>query len=236
MAGLLEVDGLAVDMAGRTILHGLDLRIDPGAVIALVGHNGAGKTTTMRALAGLERAGGKITLAGEDVSRMGAADRARRGIALVPDGGNGVFAGLSVSENLKLGKVGARIGSKDAERASDLIGEIAPFVHDRPKQKAGSLSGGQRQMLALASALGRLPRLLLLDEPSIGLAPSVVSHLMVSIGRVAAQLGMGVLLVEQNLAAALTVAEKVLIMKEGRIAASFRSQDAPPVNELLHHF
>lgn len=234
---LLEVDRLTVRRAGREVVREISFGVDRGSVVALIGHNGAGKTSTMRALAGLERCDGAVRLNGTELGRSGAAARARLGISLVPDGGRGVFAGLSVEENIRLARVGvaaapaAKAGGTDA-----LIAEVAPFIPERQRQLAGSLSGGQRQMLALAGVLGRMPSVLLLDEPSIGLAPRVVADLMQGVQRAAKELGIGVLLVEQDIGAALAISDTVLIMKEGRIAAAYDGQEVPDVTELWEHF
>jgi branched-chain amino acid transport system ATP-binding protein len=219
----------------RTLVHSIDLTVAPGEVVAIVGHNGAGKSTTMRGLAGLHRTSGRVLLGDQDLTHASPSARVRAGIALVPDGGKGVFGPLTVSANIALAQVGTK--ARDVpESVTTLVNSLAPFLVERADQLAASLSGGQRQMLALATVLLRSPRLLMLDEPSIGLAPKVVDDLLVGVRSAADLLKVGVILVEQDVGAAMSVADQVLVMKEGRIRERYDRGSMPDISELWKHF
>jgi len=214
MSLLLEVQGLTVNYGGIRAVKGLDLEVHEGEVVCLIGANGAGKTTTLKALAGLVPASGTIRYAGQDVARLPVHRRARLGIALVPEG-RGIFPRLTVAENLAMGAYSRndRTGiSTDLERVYGLF----PRLKERHAQSGGTLSGGEQQMLAIARALMGRPRLLLLDEPSMGLAPLAVQKIFETIRLIADQ-GMTLLLVEQNARLALEASRRGYVLEGGRI-------------------
>ncbi len=211
---LLEVRGLAVHYGGIRAVKGLDLEVREGEVVCLIGANGAGKTTTLRALAGLAPSTGSIRYAGSEIAALPVHRRARLGIALVPEG-RGIFPRLTVAENLDMGAYtrNDRVGiSEDLERVYGLF----PRLKERQAQTGGTLSGGEQQMLAIARALMGRPRLLLLDEPSMGLAPLAVEKIFETIRLIAAQ-GMPLLLVEQNARLALAASRRGYVLEGGRI-------------------
>ena len=221
MSNLLEVKGLRIAYGGIQAVRGIDLHVEEGELVALIGSNGAGKTSTLKALAGILPPGsGQIQFDGKTLNGVPAHQRVAMGIALVPEG-RGVFARLSVSENLLMG---AYSRSDDNEIKEDLrrMYELFPRLVERRDQLAGTLSGGEQQMLAMARALMSRPRLLMLDEPSMGLAPLMVKKIFETIRQVAAQ-GMSILLVEQNARLALQAADRGYVMESGAIALSGES-------------
>ena len=213
----LEVMGLEAGYGPVQVLRGLDLHVDHGEVVVILGANGAGKTTTLRALSGMIQAKGSITLDGEELIGRNPADIVRRGVAHVPQG-RGTFPELSVEDNLRVGAFARR----DKEIAADLAMwyETYPVLHERRTQPAGSLSGGEQQMLAVARALMSRPSLLLLDEPSLGLAPRVVADLFDRLQRINAEAGTTMLVVEQNAALALALAQRAYVLEAGALALS----------------
>jgi branched-chain amino acid transport system ATP-binding protein len=228
MTALLEVEGLTAAYGQIRALHGVDLTVGEGQVVALLGPNGAGKTTTLRSICGMVRASGRITFRGRDLTGLATEKVSRLGIAHVPEG-RGTFPGLTVTENLKLGAYGRR--DPEVRRDIDRWFEIFPRLADRRDQPAGSLSGGEQQMLAVARALLSRPTLLLLDEPSLGLAPLVVREVFEALGRIRAEQGTGMLLVEQNAALALELADAAYVLAAGRTvlsgpASEIRAEDS----------
>lgn len=220
---LLEIKGLEIGYGGIHAVKGIDFHIGQGELVALIGSNGAGKTTTLKALAGLiAPAGGQIDYDGRVLNAVPAHQRVSMGIALVPEG-RGVFARLTVAENLLMG---AYSRCDQAQINDDLARMYAlfPRLVERRDQLAGTLSGGEQQMLAMARALMSRPRLLMLDEPSMGLAPLMVKKIFETIREVAAQ-GMSILLVEQNARLALQVSSRSYVMEGGSIALSGVSAD-----------
>ncbi len=218
---LLAVENLKVAYGGIQALKGVSLEVAPGELVALIGSNGAGKTTTLKALAGLlQPASGKIHYHGQSLQGVPAHRRVEDGLALVPEG-RGVFARLTVAENLQMGaytrRDQAQIGA-DLERMYALF----PRLAERRSQLAGTLSGGEQQMVAMARALMSRPRLLLLDEPSMGLAPMMVAKIFETIRDISAQ-GVAILLVEQNAKLALETAQRGYVLEGGRIALSDRA-------------
>ena len=215
---LLEVHSLQVAYGGIQAVKGIALHIAPGELVALIGSNGAGKTTTLKTLAGLlHPASGQIHYGGKNLHNVASHQRVAMGIALVPEG-RGVFARLTVQENLQMG---AYCRSDQHEIAADLarMYELFPRLAERKGQLAGTLSGGEQQMVAMARALMSRPRLLMLDEPSMGLAPLMVQKIFETIRDIAA-LGMSILLVEQNARLALQVAQRGYVMESGEITLS----------------
>jgi len=215
---LLEISGLKVAYGGIHAIKGIDLHVASGELVALIGSNGAGKTTTLKTLAGLlHPADGKIHYDGKSLHNVEAHRRASMGIALVPEG-RGVFARMTIEENLLMG---AYSRSDKTGIATDLgrMYKLFPRLAERSDQVAGTLSGGEQQMVAMARALMSSPRLLMLDEPSMGLAPLMVQKIFDTIRNIAA-LGMSILLVEQNAKLALEVAQRGYVMEGGDITLS----------------
>ncbi|KIR60951.1 MULTISPECIES: ABC transporter ATP-binding protein [Micromonospora] len=223
---LLEIKDLTLLYGRIQALHGISLVVNEGEVVALIGANGAGKTTTMRAISGLRPvAQGSIVFDGTDVTRMRADLRVTRGIGQAPEG-RGVFPGMTVLENLEMGAYTRR---DKAEIAKDMamVLDLFPRLAERRKQAGGTLSGGEQQMLAVGRALMARPRLLLLDEPSMGLAPKLIQQIFEIITRINEQ-GTTILLVEQNAQQALSRAHRGYVLETGRIVKEGTGQ------ELLH--
>ena len=212
---LLEVKNLRAGYGAGEVLHGIDVAVARGGVTALLGANGAGKTTALRAICGMLRRTGEITLDGERIDRAATEDIARRGVAHVPDG-RGTFMELTVEENLRLGAYTRRDGGVGADIARMLV--QFPALRTRLRQQAGTLSGGEQQMLAIARALLSRPKLLLLDEPSFGLAPLIVRQIFDILTGIRGESGIGILLVEQNATLALALADHACILEAGAIA------------------
>lgn len=228
MTVLLEAKGLTAGYGQTAVLHGLDFVVDEGGVTTLLGANGAGKTTTLRAICGMVRTGGEIRFGDERINGKATEDIVRRGIAHVPDG-RGTFMEMTVEENFRLGAYIRR----DPEVAADferMFGYF-PRLKQRYRQQAGTLSGGEQQMLAIARALLLRPRLLLLDEPSFGLAPLIVQEIFGIMQRIREEQGVSILLVEQNANLALELADRAYLLETGRIviagpAAEIRQDEA----------
>ncbi|MDB5803344.1 MAG: transporter related protein [Betaproteobacteria bacterium] len=219
---LLEAAKLEVAYGGIRAVKGIDIAVDSGELVALIGANGAGKTTTLKALAGmLPWTAGHGSFDGKPLREMPLHQRVRQGLVLVPEG-RGVFARLSIAENLDMGAYARRDGdiAADMERMYALF----PRLKDRRTQLAGTLSGGEQQMLAMARALMARPRLLMLDEPSMGLAPMVVELIFKTIRDVSAQ-GVTILLVEQNARLALTISQRAYVMESGLVTLSGKASD-----------
>jgi branched-chain amino acid transport system ATP-binding protein len=220
---MLEVRDLQVAYGGICAVKSISLQIAPGELVALIGSNGAGKTTTLKTLAGLlHPASGQIRYNGKSLHNVAVHQRVSMGMALVPEG-RGVFARLTVEENLQMG---AYSRSNEHEIAADLVRmyELFPRLAERRDQLAGTLSGGEQQMVAMARALMSRPRLLMLDEPSMGLAPLMVQKIFETICDIAS-LGMSILLVEQNARLALQVARRGYVMESGTITLSGASEE-----------
>ncbi len=212
---LLEARDLTAGYGESDVLHGIGFGVEEGGVTALLGANGAGKTTTLRALCGMIRARGTIVFRGEKIAGCATEEIARRGIAHVPDG-RGTFLELTVEENLRLGAI--TTGRRDAD--FPLMFEYFPTLREKLRQQAGTLSGGEQQMLAIARALLLRPRLLLLDEPSFGLAPLIVREIFAIMRRINTEEGVGILVVEQNAGLALAIADRAYLLETGRIVLS----------------
>jgi branched-chain amino acid transport system ATP-binding protein len=212
---LLEVHGLKISYGGINAVKGIDLKVERGEMVALIGANGAGKTTTLKAICGLlAPAAGKVRYDGHDVTGAPSFTLVERGLALVPEG-RGVFGRMQVEENLEMGAYTRRDGAA-VRRDLARVYELFPRLHERRRQLAGTLSGGEQQMLAIGRALMGAPRLLLLDEPSMGLAPIMVQRIFDTIRKVAAE-GVTVLLVEQNAKLALEASQRGYVMESGTI-------------------
>ena len=214
-APLLAVRGLhAGYRVSADVLHGIDLTVAEGDITALLGANGAGKTTTLRAICGMVRARGEIRLGAERIDGRRTEDIARRGVAHVPDG-RGTFREMSVEENLHLGAYTRPV--RELKAAFERVLGYFPRLRERLRQQAGTLSGGEQQMLAIARALLLRPRLLLLDEPSFGLAPLIVQEIFKIMRQVRDGERVGILLVEQNAALALKLADHACLLETGRV-------------------
>jgi branched-chain amino acid transport system ATP-binding protein len=220
---LLEVKNLHASYGPTRVLHGIDFGMEEGSITALLGANGAGKTTTLRALCAMVKTSGMVSFAGQPINGRATEDIVRLGIAHVPDG-RGTFVNLTTEENLKLGAYTRR--DRDAIR-SDLerVYGYFPRLRERRAQQAGTLSGGEQQMLAVSRALMLRPRLLLLDEPSFGLAPLIVRELFDILRTVRQTERVSMLLVEQNAAMALDLADHAYLIETGRVVLSGTARD-----------
>jgi branched-chain amino acid transport system ATP-binding protein len=221
VSALLELRDVEARYGPVKALHGVSVTVDEGEIVAVLGANGAGKTTMLHSISNTVRRSGEIRFAGVSTGRLGPEGVARLGVAHVPDG-RGTFAELTVLENLRLGAY-TRRGSLRADLAR--VREYFPWVEERRHQQAGTLSGGEQQMLALARAFMQRPRLLLLDEPSLGLAPLVVAEIFTIIRELNEQEGMTVLVVEQNANIALQAASRAYVLEVGRIAVEGTSAE-----------
>lgn len=213
---LLELAGVMAGYDKKEVLHGVSLHVEEGEIVALLGPNGAGKTTTLKVIFGLLRPSrGRILYGGRGIEGARPSENVRRGMALVPQGGR-VFAPLSVVENLELGAYLLRGQEEFRGRLQDVYG-LFPRLSERKFQRAGSLSGGERQMLSVSRALILRPRLLLLDEPSEGLSPLLVREVISALADIRKRLGTTMLIVEQNVRAALSIADRAYVMRLGQV-------------------
>jgi branched-chain amino acid transport system ATP-binding protein len=213
---LLRIRGVQAGYGHKQVLHGVDLDVAAGEVVALMGHNGAGKTTTIRAVLGSLRAtAGTVEVSGQDLTREPVRRVVGAGVAMIPSE-RFVFPDLTVHDNLLLGAANAPAGSSTAERLA-AVRELFPILADRDRQPAGQMSGGQQRMVSLGIALMARPRLLLLDEPSLGLAPSVVETIFARLRELADRERLGILLLEQNVKQALQIADRAYVMRSGSI-------------------
>ena len=216
MAPILELRAVKAFYGQSEVVHGIDLAVEEGGMTVLLGANGAGKTTTLRAICGMVRTEGEITFAGKRLDRRGTEDIAALGVAHVPEG-RGTFIGLTVEENLRLG---GYTRPRQARANMERMFGYFPILSQRRKQQGGALSGGEQQMLAIARALMMEPRLLVLDEPSFGLAPRVVEDIFKIVARIRNEERVSVLLVEQNANLALELAEHAYLLETGYVVAS----------------
>ncbi len=223
MPALLEAKGLHAAYGLTKVLHGIDFQVEEGGVTALLGANGAGKTTTLRAICGMLKTQGTLTLGGESIIGVPTEDIVRRGVAHVPDG-RGTFMELTVEENMRLGAY-TRADRAAVEADFERMFGYFPRLKERFRQQAGTLSGGEQQMLAISRALVLRPRLLLLDEPSFGLAPLIVKDIFAILRRIRDEEKVSILLVEQNASLALAFAEDAYLLETGRIVVAGKAAD-----------
>ena len=216
MAPILELHALKAFYGQSEVVHGIDVAVEEGGMTVLLGPNGAGKTTTLRAICGMVRSEGEITFAGKRLNRRATEDIAAFGVAHVPEG-RGTFVGLTVEENLRLGGY-TRL--RNAPLNMERMYGYFPILADRRRQQGGALSGGEQQMLAIARALMMEPRLLVLDEPSFGLAPRVVEDIFKIVERIKREERVSVLLVEQNANLALELSDHAYLLETGYVVAS----------------
>jgi branched-chain amino acid transport system ATP-binding protein len=219
MAPLLELNDVSARYGQVAALHDISLTVDEGEIVALLGANGAGKTTTLRAVSGMVRRSGEVIVGGKRLRGAGPESVARSGVAHVPEG-RGIFSELTVWENLRMGAY-MRRGRPDFKTVLDYF----PWLDARRNQQAGTLSGGEQQMLALARAFLQRPRLLMLDEPSLGLAPLITREVFRVVGDLNQKEGLAVLVVEQNAAIALSSAHRAYVLETGSIALSGAAAD-----------
>jgi len=224
MGGELVLSNVTAGYGEFIILHSVSLRVPEKKITALIGPNGAGKTTTLKTIMGMTRLReGKIELGGEDISRLPTHRRVELGITLVPEG-RGLFPSLTVRENLAIGAYTKRARER-VQESMEIIFSLFPKLKQRLDQRAGTLSGGEAQMLAIARGLMSRPEILLLDEPSQGLAPVVVIELFQAIERLNRELGIAVLLVEQHVKESLELAETAYVIEQGSIVREGRGPD-----------
>jgi branched-chain amino acid transport system ATP-binding protein len=214
VTALLDVAGLTAGYGKKIVVTGVDLTLDPGEIVAVLGHNGAGKTTLLRAIFGLIRPrAGRVGFGARDITGRSPSDNIADGLAMVPQG-HGIFRTLNVRQNLGLGGFAVADRGVIAERLQRVFA-LFPVLDERQTQVGGTLSGGQQQMLSIGMALMSGPRLLILDEPSIGLAPALVERVMASIREINEGYGTSILLVEQNLKHALKIAGRAVVLNRG---------------------
>lgn len=231
---MLHVEQLRAGYGSTPVLQDLTLHVPAGARVAVLGRNGVGKTTLLRAIIGeLPVMGGTVRLGDEEVTRRPAHERARRGVAYVPQGRD-IFPGLSVLDNLRVAAYAVRL--KDWRSTLDEVLEQFPVLGDKSALAGGGLSGGQQQILALGRALMTRPRLLLLDEPSEGIQPSIVDQIAEHVRRINEEKGITVVLVEQNLQFATKIAQHAHLMDKGRIVRDMPAQDVLADRELQHEY
>jgi branched-chain amino acid transport system ATP-binding protein len=222
---LLAVDDVYLSYGPSPIVQGVSLTVDMGEVVALLGRNGVGKTTLARGLVGLTPiASGHVRIEGDDVTGMTAHRVSRRGVRIVPQG-RGIFPRLSVAENLR---IGAFLSQEPDPRVRELLHELFPILWERLQQRAGTLSGGEQQMLAIARALVSAPKLLILDEPTEGVAPVLIDRIEDALRLLFAEMRLGVLLIEQNLDFAFAMAQRGYVMEKGQIVLE------APIADLRH--
>lgn len=215
--GLLRVEDVVTGYGKKQVVNGVSLHVSRGEIVALIGHNGAGKSTLLKAIFGLIPLWqGQVVLHGKPVAKPVPRELLRAGVAYVPQG-NRVFTDLTVAENLEMGGITLR-GKQELKEGMERVFNLFPGLKDRLKQRAGTLSGGEKQMLALSNALIVSPRLLLLDEPSLGLAPPLISEALGRIQQISRDNGVTVLIVEQKVREVLKIANRVVVLRNGRVS------------------
>jgi branched-chain amino acid transport system ATP-binding protein len=230
---VLRLNGLEAGYGPKTVISGVSFALEPGQILAFLGHNGAGKTTTLKSIMGVLRpSGGEVLFDGQRIDRLSVAERVGLGLRLLPEG-RGIFPDLSVAENIDV--VAARNVSAGAMFGVPDVYALFPALAERRTTRAGSMSGGQQQMLALSLAMLGTPRCLMLDEPSIGLAPNLVERMFQQVREVCKSHAMTAVLVEQNVAAAMKIADRVIIMNNGQIVFDGDPDEARASN-FWHYF
>jgi branched-chain amino acid transport system ATP-binding protein len=230
---VLRLTGITAGYGAKTVISNVSFALQPGQILAFLGHNGAGKTTTLRAVMGLLKPReGVVEFDGHPINQMDVAERIARGLRLLPEG-RGIFPDLSVAENVDV--VAARNVGPDAMFDVPDVYRLFPVLDERRATRSGSLSGGQQQMLALSLAILGTPRCLMLDEPSIGLAPNLVERMFEQVREVCKSHAMTAVLVEQNVAAAMKIADRVIIMNNGQIVFDGNPDEARASN-FWHYF
>ena len=219
MSAILEVKNLEASYGELQVLRGISFEVENGGVTTLLGANGAGKTTTLRAMCGMIQRSGTITLEGRDISRMHTEDIVRIGVAHIPEG-RGTFTTLTTEENLHLGAMARPNNPSEIQSDIDKVYDFFPRLKERRNQQAGTLSGGEQQMLAIARALMLRPKLMLLDEPSFGLAPLITRQIFDILANLNRDTGTSMLLVEQNASLALELADHAYLIETGSIVMS----------------
>jgi branched-chain amino acid transport system ATP-binding protein len=238
MSALLDVDGLSAGYGPVPVLHGIDLSLEPATITVVLGANGAGKTTLLRSLSGLLRpSGGSVRLDGRDLASVPVERLVTLGVAHVPEG-RGVITELTVEENLRLGGLWRRgaQASRDTAAAISEVYELFEPLANRRRYHGHQLSGGERQMLALGRALVARPKLLLLDEPSLGLAPVITARIMALLRTLRDTTDLTVLLVEQNVRSALAIADQAVVLALGRVVSRGEASDLQGDEELRHAY
>ncbi len=224
MSAALELTDVHAGYGQATVLEGVDISVEAGEVIAVVGANGAGKTTLLNAIAGIiPTTSGRIVFDGQDITKAKAHELPGRGLALVPEGGR-LFPFMTVQENLEMGSFSRR-GDSDLRRTMEEVTELFPILRERRSQLAGRLSGGERQMCAIARAVMSRPKLLMLDEPSVGLSPKMVAEVFALVDALAERQGLTVVLVEQNVQEALAASNRAYLLDHGRIVRTGSSAE-----------
>ena len=234
MKHALELNNVTASYGHGSILHGIDLAVPEGGVTALLGANGAGKTTTLRAICGMIDTHGEVRLFGEEITGKSPEAIARMGVAHVPDG-RGTFTSLTVMDNLRLGAFTAKKRG-NFQHSLDRVFDYFPRLKERVGQHAGTLSGGEQQMLAIGRALMAEPRLILLDEPSIGLAPVIVKQLFEILDQIARDAGVSMLLVEQNSNLALKLASNAALLEVGNLVARGTAEELSQNQEIARAY
>jgi branched-chain amino acid transport system ATP-binding protein len=213
---VLTIENLSTGYGRKQVVFDVSMHVDQGEIVGVLGHNGSGKSTTIKSILGVLPAfGGKVTYLGQDVTKRGSRLNVKHGMALIPSE-KFVFQDLSVDDNLLLGAANDPDSDRRAARR-ELVLDLFPILRERSQQPAGTMSGGQQRMVSLGIALMSHPKLLMLDEPSLGLAPSVVMHIFDVIHQLADSEGLSVLLLEQNVGQALRIVDRVYVMRSGRV-------------------
>lgn len=229
---MLRTSALRAGYATGDVLQGVDVAVQPGEIVGVVGRNGVGKTTLMKSLIGLlPLRNGELVFDGRDITSMKAEDRARAGIAYVPQG-RGIFASMSVQDNLRMGGF---INAAKTQADYDTVFDYFPFLRERLRQKGGTLSGGQQAMLAIGRALVKAPRLLLLDEPSDGVQPSIVQEIGDHVLKLNRERGLTVLIVEQNVDLLQSVAQRAYALDKGTVIAELAVDQIRDTDKLARH-